>query len=257
MKIKLLPIGAIYNNLTIIDNTHKVKKSSACVCMCSCGKITKPIQNYCITSGNTKSCGCLGLIAKSKNGKANFGKPSKLKGLKLIELLKPGTIFGNLTIISLFGQTKCGHDLYNCLCSCGNTKVINKSHLLSGQTKSCGCLRVIHILKVKRNYRISKGFDPDILMTPVSILERNKLEELHKQVKIRDNFTCLLCGCQGGILHAHHIIPFSKNIEQRNNLSNLITLCKNCHINKAHNGHFTKLNEEIQSKLQNCVESLY
>lgn len=33
------------------------------------------------------------------------------------------------------------HGLVTCLCACGTRKVIAKKHLLSGATRSCGCLR--------------------------------------------------------------------------------------------------------------------
>lgn len=47
--------------------------------------------------------------------------------------------FGKLTVLKL--QTTKKHKTYwLCQCDCGNTKVIRKDHLLSGATKSCGCL---------------------------------------------------------------------------------------------------------------------
>jgi len=50
-----------------------------------------------------------------------------------------------------------------------------------------------------------------------------------KQVFIKDNFTCQKCKIKGNKLNAHHIIPFSANIEKRFDLSNGITLCEKCH----------------------------
>jgi hypothetical protein len=40
----------------------------------------------------------------------------------------------------------------------------------------------------------------------------------------------------GGSLHTHHIEPWSLNKALRFDLSNLVTLCKSCHIKKAHGG---------------------
>lgn len=35
-----------------------------------------------------------------------------------------------------------GHNAYwLCMCSCGNPTVVRSDNLLSGKTKSCGCLR--------------------------------------------------------------------------------------------------------------------
>jgi|APSaa5957512622_1039677.scaffolds.fasta_scaffold03105_7 hypothetical protein len=62
---------------------------------------------------------------------------------KLIDLT--GQKFGRLTVIKIAGKNKHRKILWACKCDCGNEKVIVGSKLLSGHTKSCGCL----VLKVK------------------------------------------------------------------------------------------------------------
>lgn len=52
---KILDIGSKYNRLTILKPSTKTGYS---VCECECGTI-KEIDNYQITTGGTKSCGCL------------------------------------------------------------------------------------------------------------------------------------------------------------------------------------------------------
>lgn len=49
------------------------------------------------------------------------------------------SIFGNYKIISN-AENKHGHVRYVCECICGNIKIVNKSDLLRGHSKSCGCL---------------------------------------------------------------------------------------------------------------------
>ena len=50
-----------------------------------------------------------------------------------------GKVFGELTVLRKVASCKAGHANYECLCSCGNTKVIGASNLRTGNTKSCGC----------------------------------------------------------------------------------------------------------------------
>jgi hypothetical protein len=47
--------------------------------------------------------------------------------------------FGRLIAIKKVNKT--GMATWECLCDCGNTKVIPKNHLMQGLVRSCGCLR--------------------------------------------------------------------------------------------------------------------
>ena len=56
----------------------------------------------------------------------------------------------------------------------------------------------------------------------------NKLDNnIRKAVILRDKCKCQMCGKENTILEVHHIIPRRDN--GANTLSNLITLCSNCH----------------------------
>jgi len=50
-----------------------------------------------------------------------------------------GQTFGRLTVLSFSHRHK-GHRFVKCKCECGNTTIVRKTHLTSGNTKSCGCL---------------------------------------------------------------------------------------------------------------------
>ncbi len=51
-----------------------------------------------------------------------------------------GKKFGRLTVIADMGRDNQRHQCWDCLCECGNLKAINGYSLLSGRTKSCGCI---------------------------------------------------------------------------------------------------------------------
>lgn len=50
-----------------------------------------------------------------------------------------GNRYGMLTVLGV-AYKKSGHKYYTCKCDCGNTKVISASHLVTGASKSCGCM---------------------------------------------------------------------------------------------------------------------
>jgi len=60
--------------------------------------------------------------------------------MKLINLV--GMRFYRLTVESRSENTSSGHAAWNCKCDCGNTSVVEGSHLRRGNTKSCGCFDV-------------------------------------------------------------------------------------------------------------------
>jgi 5-methylcytosine-specific restriction endonuclease McrA len=69
----------------------------------------------------TKSCGCL------------------KKELNRLDLT--GRIFGRLTAIEDTGERYRGAIMWLCICSCGAKTRVRSKNLLSGKTKSCGCLQ--------------------------------------------------------------------------------------------------------------------
>ena len=52
-------LGIRYGRLKVTEQAPSRKRMSYWICKCDCGKITKPIRGWSLTSGKTKSCGCL------------------------------------------------------------------------------------------------------------------------------------------------------------------------------------------------------
>ena len=51
-----------------------------------------------------------------------------------------GQRFGRVVVIDRSTSKPRGATWWNCKCDCGNTKVLRGSLLVSGNTRSCGCL---------------------------------------------------------------------------------------------------------------------
>jgi HNH endonuclease len=64
----------------------------------------------------------------------------------------------------------------------------------------------------------------------------------------RDNYECQLCGSKKE-LKLHHIIPKQIAPNKIEDLNNLITLCKTCHLYKAHMGCYNKYDEVLAEEL--------
>lgn len=51
-----------------------------------------------------------------------------------------GQVFGRLIAVGVIGSNQFGFQIWRCECSCGNNTDVLRGALLSGATKSCGCL---------------------------------------------------------------------------------------------------------------------
>ncbi len=51
-----------------------------------------------------------------------------------------GYTLGRLTVVG-YSHSDDGNSFWRCLCSCGTYTIVRRDHLLSGRSKSCGCLR--------------------------------------------------------------------------------------------------------------------
>lgn len=136
-------IGQRFGKLIVIDldkNTHKNRRRYW-ICKCDCGNITNPISTLSLTSGNTKSCGCLKKIAGTKN-LTNADTVINLSGQR----------FGKLVVLEKDNQIhKDGFAYWICKCDCGNiTRPIRGTSLTNGHTKSCGCIKSLGNSTIKK-----------------------------------------------------------------------------------------------------------
>ena len=100
-------------------------------CQCECGK-TYTVLGCSLKNGNTRSCGCL-----------NVESARKRKAFHDVS----GQKFGRLTAISESGRNISGVITWHCHCECGNDSHVSIHALMSGHTRSCGCLAKIKPIK--------------------------------------------------------------------------------------------------------------
>lgn len=55
-----------------------------------------------------------------------------------------GQKFGRLEVLNYAGRNKRKNSQWLCVCDCGKQKIADGSDLQSGNTKSCGCIRIKH-----------------------------------------------------------------------------------------------------------------
>lgn len=125
-----------FNRLLVIEEDFS-KSRTAWKCLCDCGNITVVTSDR-LKSGMTQSCGCL---QKERVRIAHLNKPhSKRKNII-------GQKFGKLTVIELVEYRD--KDLfYKVKCECGSEIIVSGTHLRSGHTLSCGCLKASYGAKM-------------------------------------------------------------------------------------------------------------
>lgn len=118
--------GQKFGRLTVLSRDGLASNGQVrWLCQCECSK-TKTVLGGSLKSGNTKSCGCS-------------------TGRYVEEI--PGTRYGRLVVLAR-GDNKYSADgtprgaTWTCRCDCGNEVAVTGHSLRTGNTESCGCLRV-------------------------------------------------------------------------------------------------------------------
>ena len=150
--------GQRFGRLTVIKEADKYispqgLKFVQWLCKCDCGNDTIVLATN-LKKGTTKSCGCL------------------VKEICATSLIKDltGLKFGMLTVLERADNKTYSSGInrvaWKCKCDCGNEKIVLSSLLISGETKSCGCMAssgeynlIIYFLNNNVNYEYQKRFE--------------------------------------------------------------------------------------------------
>ena len=122
-------IGKKFNKLTVIKQIENPNKSTGrmWLCQCECGNFTRALTRD-LNNGKMKSCGCW--------------RKEQASLIHRVEIT--GQRFGKLVVIKYIDSIKSGGSFrrrYLCQCDCGNQTIVSTTDLLSGATRSCGCLK--------------------------------------------------------------------------------------------------------------------
>ena len=94
------------------------------------------------------------------------GRAAHAAGMRKRRLDLAGKRFGRLVAIRFVGIAKANGSKWQCLCDCGNVKVIGTTCLVLGKTQSCGCLR--REQRIQRNRKRGKVDSNQSFPTPTT-----------------------------------------------------------------------------------------
>lgn len=167
----------VFGALTVLYRYYKNTSDNKIqwVCQCECGNYTIKTGKY-LRKGTATSCGCG--IGKQK---------AKQEEIKLLF----NQTFGYLTPIDFYKKPISNKYRMICKCICGNICDVDKSDLIRGITKSCGCK------SIELNSRSN--------ITPLKIGYTCGKLKIIKDLEYIDNRAVYLCSCEcGNSVHVLH-----------------------------------------------------
>ena len=139
-------VGYRMGNLTVVSKTDERKNGyTVWLCRCTCGGTIR-LDPRALQRGTVLDCGC---VTKVRPGQKDLS----------------GQRFGRLVALEPTGERSAkGTTVWRCRCDCGKTTIVGQTPLLSGKTRSCGCLRARTVME---NMQFIGG-------TSVTRLEKNR-----------------------------------------------------------------------------------
>lgn len=175
-------IGQKYGNLTVLERAPNRGQHVYWKCQCDCGDI-KEIRSQHLREGKIKTCthcnsnaiinqvfGNWKVIKQTEYKKGDsllyececiYCGAKKLKtsteikqnhqfcnNCRSIDI--SNNKYGHLTAIKRLGSDQYRHSIWECKCDCGNIVNVSYGHLVSGDTKSCGCTKSFGEAKIRK-----------------------------------------------------------------------------------------------------------
>lgn len=190
MPAKINLINQQFGKLTVLQELPERKnKSIVWLCQCECGEQLK------LTTKNLRSDGII-----------QCPKCGSKRNPKLIKDDIIGKKFNHLTVLSETQRRSGGKILFECECDCSNHTLVyaSRTDLLSGHTKSCGC--------IKNKYKIGDIINNRQIIDYVG--NKNTIKHYYYKCK------CLFCqreyDAMGQTLESTHSCGCQKSIGEKN-----------------------------------------
>lgn len=147
--------GSKYGHLTVKQMIYKYNggRRTFCECLCECGNICY-VEASKLKSRNNPSCGCMSKYYRTIHNRSD----------------ETGKKFNMLTIQKIDYSNR--PSMAYCRCDCGNYKWIAKADIISGHTKSCGCLQ-----KTKTSEANVKDYSGVVAPNGVKFLQKVRMNE--------------------------------------------------------------------------------
>lgn len=115
--LEKIPIGTIFGKLTVQSYAAQVPGRTSYNCVCECEE-ELVVTGTNLRLGRTKSC--LSCVY-----------------IKNVVKIKPGDVFGNLTVVRHVGTNSNRHSVWECICGCGGIDTYVGSALKIGSVTTC------------------------------------------------------------------------------------------------------------------------
>lgn len=186
-------IGKRFGMLTVTKKLNKKRHGYFLwEVLCDCGNRDEAITGH-LTSGNKRSCGCI-----------------------ILEIEDISGIKKNMLTVKRMADFRSQNDeiLWECICDCGKPKYTTRDKLMSGHTKSCGCLKDLSLEK-HPNW---KGG-----VSAVSKYLRRNIDEWIQVSLKATNYKCVISGEKGKLVvhHSNEEHPFYAIMQESLQLTQL------------------------------------
>lgn len=142
-----------------------------------------------------------------------------------------GKVFGRWTVVKSVPKDHVKyhkHALYFCVCTCGGKNIVSAIHLRSGNSRSCGCIRMEAVTKrpYESLYNRLVGHNNDVTLTYEEFCEFTKQKLCHYCS------STLVWNVSG------RSSSYGYNLDRKNNLlghskENCVACCGNCNRTKG------------------------